>query len=141
LRKRWLFAAAFDAFLARARVEAFEAAVKARADAEGITARIEATEAGLRAPAFYTRFHAALACTPPEGKQDVNQIRAIALHILEAMGIDTGDVHLTLFWAGPDGNEAEQLGPNELRFSDCSLAPGARARIVAAINERAADVA
>lgn len=138
LRQRWLFAAAVDAWIRDAKRQALEAAIKARADAEGITARIEATEAGIRSPLFYARFHSSLACTAPTDKADVNQIRGIALHVLKAMNVDTRDVHFTLFWAGPDGDPAEDLEPNVLRFSDCSVGPEARARILGELAREAA---
>src|SRR5262245_26720872 len=137
LRWRWLFAAAVDAATRKSRAERLEAAVQELAAAEGIPPRVKATEEAIRTAKFSEWFHLILGEMPSDRKpKNEEDIRNVALGALAAMGVDTADVHFTVFWAGPDGNEAEGLKPNDLRFSACSMSPFARARITETVQNR-----
>lgn len=120
--------------------DAIRTAIDEEAERQGIAARVRAVEDAIRSEAFDDAFRVHLAYS--DRATNENDIREIAYAALRGMGVDLTDVQFTVFWGGADGNEAEELAPNELRFGGrakrCSMTPQAMQRCADAISERAA---
>ncbi len=116
-----------------------ELAIDAAAERLGIKAKIAAVEAAMSGPAFDAAVAHEFELAVADDRRPTNEteIRDLAYVALRSMGVDIADVQFTVFWSGPDGNAAEGLGPNVLRFGGrnhrCSMTPEARQRCVEAV--------